>query len=72
MFDCRKYNIYLWGNPRLDWETTYPFGHINNPIFDKFKKTPATKGDVWIGQNTTIMSGVTIGYGSVIAINSHV
>jgi acetyltransferase-like isoleucine patch superfamily enzyme len=73
-------NIYLGGNHRSDWVTTYPFGHINNHIFNNFngEGPPATKGDiiigndVWIGQNATIMSGVTIGDGAVIANNSHV
>jgi acetyltransferase-like isoleucine patch superfamily enzyme len=73
-------NIYLGGNHRTDWVTTYPFGHINQHIFNNFNGQghPATKGDVvigndvWIGQNVTIMSGVTIGAGAIIANNSHV
>lgn len=73
-------NVYLGGNHRTDWVTTYPFGHINNNVFNSFNGTghPSTKGDViigndvWIADNVTIMSGVTIGDGSVIANNSHV
>ena len=73
-------NIYLGGNHRTDWVTTYPFGHIHQNIFDNFNGVghPSTKGDViigndvWIGANVTIMSGVTIGDGVVIANNSHV
>ena len=73
-------NIYLGGNHKTDWVTTYPFGHINQNIFNKFNGEghPSTKGDVivgndvWIGNNVTIMSGVTIGDGVVIANNSHV
>ena len=73
-------NIYLGGNHKTDWVTTYPFGHINQKIFNKFDGVghPSTKGDViigndvWIGANVTIMSGVTIGDGAVIANNSHV
>lgn len=73
-------NIYLGGNHRTDFVTTYPFGHIHNNIFDNYngKDHPSTKGnviignDVWIGDNVTIMSGVTIGDGAVIANNSHV
>ena len=73
-------NIYLGGNHRTDWVTTYPFGHINQHVFNNFNGAghPATKGsviignDVWIGNNVTIMSGVTIGDGVVIANNSHV
>ena len=73
-------NIYLGGNHRTDWVTTYPFGHIHQDIFNNFNGNghPSTKGDViigndvWIGANVTIMSGVTIGDGVVIANNSHV
>jgi acetyltransferase-like isoleucine patch superfamily enzyme len=73
-------NIYLGGNHRKDWVTTYPFGHIHQNIFNNFNGNghPTTKGnviignDVWIGNNVTIMSGVTIGDGVVIANNSHV
>ena len=72
--------IYLGGNHRSDWVTTYPFGHIHQNIFNNFNGEghPSTKGDViigndvWIGGNVTIMSGVTIGDGAVIANNSHV
>jgi acetyltransferase-like isoleucine patch superfamily enzyme len=77
---ARCVNIYLGGNHRIDWITTYPFGHINQHIFNNFNGYghPSTKGDViigndvWIGDNVTIMSGVTIGDGAVIANNSHV
>ena len=73
-------NIFLGGNHRTDWVTTYPFGHIHHNIFKDFKGKghPDTKGDViigndvWIAANVTIMSGVTIGDGAVIANNSHV
>ena len=72
--------ILLGGNHRTDWVTTYPFGHVNKNIFDNFNGVghPSTKGnvvignDVWIGENATILSGVTIGDGAVIANNSHV
>jgi acetyltransferase-like isoleucine patch superfamily enzyme len=73
-------NIYLGGNHRTDWVTTYPFGHRLQDKFNNFdgKGHPSTKGDViigndvWIGNNVTIMSGVSIGDGVVIANNSHV
>ena len=72
--------VYLGGNHRVDWITTYPFGHINQGLFNKFngKGHPKTNGDViigndvWIGSDVTIMSGVKIGDGSVLANNSHV
>ena len=73
-------NIYLGGNHRTDWVTTYPFGHIHQNKFNNFNGEghPSTRGDViignevWIGNDVTIMSGVTIGDGVVIANNSHV
>lgn len=72
--------IFLGGNHRTDWVTTYPFGHVNNNKFNKFDGNghPKSNGDViigndvWIGTNATIMSGVEIGDGAVIANNSHV
>ena len=72
--------VYLGGSHRVDWVTTYPFGHINQDIFNNFdgKGHPSTKGDVriendvWIASNVTIMSGVTISSGAVIANNAHV
>jgi len=73
-------SIYLGGNHRTDWITTYPFGHVNRHIFTNFdgKGHPKTNGDViigndvWIGNNVTIMSGITIGDGAVLAANSHI
>jgi acetyltransferase-like isoleucine patch superfamily enzyme len=70
--------VYLGGNHRTDWATTYPFGHINQEIFPDFNGEghPQTKGnvtignDVWIGTHVTIMSGITIGDGACIANNS--
>lgn len=75
--NCR---IYLGGNHRHDWATTFPFGHIHRDTFTTFDGTghPAGNGDVvigndvWIGDCVTIMSGVTVGDGAVLAANSHV
>ena len=72
--------VFLGGNHRTDWVTTFPFGHVYQ---DEFGHTgavghPATRGDVsigndvWIGAGVTIMSGVTIGDGAVLAANSTV
>lgn len=71
-------NIFLDGNHRVDWISTYPF-----PGFaDKFPEAKhiedfvATHGDVvigndvWIGQDVTILSGVTIGDGAVVGAHS--
>lgn len=59
--------------------TTYPFGFIHKDIFPNVEnKSKNTNGDVvigndvWIGENTTIMSGVKIADGVIIAANSHV
>ncbi len=63
--------IFLGGNHRTDWITTYPF-----PVFRASARTikghPATRGDVvighdvWIGAGATILSGVRIGDGAVV------
>lgn len=73
---CR---IYLGGNHQVGWYTTYPFGHVHKDVFPHHGLGhPTTKGnvvighDVWIGANVTIMSGVSIGHGAIIANNSHV
>jgi chloramphenicol O-acetyltransferase type B len=72
--------IYLGGDHRTDWVSTFPFGHIHQNIFNTFNGVghPKTNGDVvigndvWIGDNVTIMSGIKIGDGAVIACNSHI
>lgn len=72
--------IFLGGNHRTDWITTYPFGHVNIDQLggELIKGHPSSNGDiiigndVWIGHGVTIMSGVTIGDGAVIAANSTV
>lgn len=70
--------IFLGGNHRIDWITTYPFNALPAyfPESKNVKGHPATKGsviignDVWIGRKVTNMSGVEIGNGAVIASNS--
>jgi acetyltransferase-like isoleucine patch superfamily enzyme len=67
--------VLLGGNHRTDWITTYPFGHIATHDLGNTQITghPATKGDVhigndvWIGMGATLLSGITIGDGAVIA-----
>lgn len=64
--------IFLGGNHRTDWVTTYPFGHIG-PWDYHGKGHPSTKGDViigndvWLGSGCTIMSGVKIGDGAIVS-----
>jgi acetyltransferase-like isoleucine patch superfamily enzyme len=72
--------IFTGAYHRTDWMTTYPFGtqHQNffgdeiPPGFPHSKGGVTIGNDVWIGTSATIMSGVTIGDGAVIAANSHV
>jgi len=72
--------IYLGGEHRKDYVTTYPFGYLYQNVFnlnrqygDKITKGDVNIGnDVWIGENVVIMSGITIGDGAIIANNSHV
>ncbi len=75
---AEEVTIFLGGNHRIDWISTYPFNALNNyfPEAVGISGHPATKGnvtignDVWIGRGVTIMSGVTIGNGAVIAAGS--
>ncbi|MDE8676489.1 CatB-related O-acetyltransferase [Priestia aryabhattai] len=67
--------IFLGGEHRVDWVTTYPF-NILFPEGENFSGHPKTKGDViighdvWIGQGAMIMSGVKIGNGAAIGAKS--
>ena len=63
--------IMLGGEHRIDWVTTYPF----SVLWERGRSIeghPSTRGnvtignDVWIGREAMILSGVTIGDGSVI------
>ncbi len=67
--------IFLGGEHRTDWVTTYPF----NALWEKaanIKGHPKTKGDikigndVWIGRDAVILSGVKIGDGAVIGVRA--
>ncbi|MGC1428219.1 MAG: CatB-related O-acetyltransferase [Albidovulum sp.] len=70
--------IFLGGNHRADWITTFPFGKIHEralgpmPDYDLITtRGKVTIGhDVWIGNGATIMSGVKIGNGSIIGAQS--
>jgi acetyltransferase-like isoleucine patch superfamily enzyme len=71
---AQEVNIFLGGNHRIDWVTTYPFSAINYtfPDWKHLQGHPVSKGDiiigndVWIGYGASIMSGVKIGDGAVI------
>ena len=73
-------NIQLGGNHNSNWVTTYPFGHVYSEIWavppvDGHPK-PSRKieigNDVWIANNVTLMGGIKIGDGVIVAMNSHV
>ena len=71
--------VFLGGNHQVGWVSTYPFGHINQDVFQHHGEGhPTTKGnvvvgnDVWLGSGCTILSGVTIGDGAVVSANSMV
>ncbi|MFB3894879.1 MAG: CatB-related O-acetyltransferase [bacterium] len=63
--------IFLGGNHRTDWITTYPFSVFRDSA-KHIKGHPASRGDViighdvWIGEGAVILSGVNIGNGAVI------
>jgi acetyltransferase-like isoleucine patch superfamily enzyme len=67
--------IFLSGNHRTDWVTTYPF-NVVFPKFESFTGHPQSKGDVvigndvWIGMGSLILSGVKIGDGAVVGAGS--
>ena len=70
---AKSCTIFLGGIHLTDCATTYPFGHINKDTFPTGSdRHPATKGhviihnDVWIGENTTLLSGIEIHNGAVI------
>ncbi|WP_157706819.1 CatB-related O-acetyltransferase [Roseovarius faecimaris] len=72
--------VYLGGNHRTDWVTTFPFGHVFRDSLGEFdiEGHPGSKGDViighdvWIGANVTLLSGARIGHGAVIGTNATV
>ena len=68
------------GSNRTEFVSTFPFGFIHEKTFPNDPKNlllddpgdVVIGNDVWVGENTKILSGVTIGDGVVIANNSHV
>ena len=73
-----RVDVFLGGNHRVDWVTTYPFPAFAEqwPRAGGSGEVSTTNGDVvigndvWIGSNATIMSGVTIGDGAVVGADS--
>ncbi len=70
--------IFGGGNHRTDWTTAYPLRIVFGLPGAGLDGQPASRGttkignDVWIGFRSTILSGVTIGDGAVIAAGSTV
>jgi acetyltransferase-like isoleucine patch superfamily enzyme len=71
--------MFLGGNHRADWVTTYPFSVLDDWRAAKdIQGHPATNGDVvigndvWIGADSTILSGVEIGDGAIVAAGAMV
>jgi acetyltransferase-like isoleucine patch superfamily enzyme len=70
-----KVEIFMGGNHRSDWATTYPFSAFRDrwPSAPQDAAVHTSRGDVvighdvWIGSGATILSGVTVGHGAVIA-----
>jgi len=69
--------ILLGGNHPTDWISSFPFGIVFDDFKERYYQYPKlSKGsviignDVWIGLNTIILSGVTIGDGAIIAAGS--
>lgn len=65
-------SIFLGKNHRTDWVSSYPFPaffeearHI--PHFGRGHGDVTIGSDVWLCANCTILSGVTIGHGAVVA-----
>jgi acetyltransferase-like isoleucine patch superfamily enzyme len=68
--------IFLGGEHHPEWVSTYPFGAIwtehDNVDQPRSRGDVVIGSDVWIGRGATIMSGVTVGDGAVIAARAHV
>lgn len=62
--------FYVDGNHRMDYASTYPFmerlGWKHAPKNGWGKQTPVIENDVWIADNVSVQSGVTIHDGAVV------
>jgi len=71
-------HIFLGGNHDISAVSTYPFGTDAEELIGPREGHPKSNGDinigndVWIASNVSIMSGIKIGDGAVIAAFSHV
>lgn len=75
---AKDVTIFIGGEHRTDWVSTYPFRSFAESFPNAKDVTghPSSKGDVvigndvWIGHGATILSGVEIGDGAVIGSHS--
>jgi acetyltransferase-like isoleucine patch superfamily enzyme len=64
--------IFLGGNHRTDWISSYPFSHFLEGV-PAIPDSGISKGDVivgsdvWLCANSIILSGISIGHGAVVA-----
>ena len=73
-----RVEIFLGGNHRTSWVTTYPFDNLPGlwPAPPSPERSHVTRGgvtignDVWIGSGAVILSGVTVGDGAVIGAHA--
>jgi virginiamycin A acetyltransferase len=73
-----KVEIFLGGNHRTAWVTTYPFDNLPGlwPASTGPAKSHVSRGDVaigndvWIGSGAVILSGVSVGDGAVIGAHA--
>ena len=69
---AREVTILLDGNHSTDWITTFPFPRFRESAraiagYNRTRGGVVIGYDVWIGYGATILSGVTIGDGAVVA-----
>jgi chloramphenicol O-acetyltransferase type B len=72
-----RVQLFLGGHHRTQWVTTYPLSYylpeITHPGRYDFTRGDVVIGnDVWLCDGCTILSGVTVGHGAVVAANAHV
>lgn len=72
-----RVQILLGGHHRTDWVTTYPLSYYLPDIaptgrYDYTRGDVVIGNDVWLCDGCTILSGVTVGDGAVVAANAHV
>lgn len=74
----RSVKVFLGGEHRVDWVTTFPFTELWKQDAGYITGHPLSKGDViigndvWIGSEAVILSGVRIGDGAVVGARAMV